>query len=82
MTRRIAWISSITTLALTALGLTADWTPQGLEQRANAIRPSAAELRWQQVPWLASLVEAQATATREKRPLFVWTLDDDPFERC
>jgi hypothetical protein len=53
-----------------------------LEQRAAAIRPSAAETRWQQVPWLGSLVEARAAARAEKRPVLVWTLDEDPFERC
>jgi hypothetical protein len=57
-------------------------TLKELAQRAEAIRPTAAELRWQQIPWLGSLVEARAAARSEKRPVVVWTLDEDPFERC
>jgi hypothetical protein len=53
-----------------------------LEDRAAAIRPTAGEMRWQQIPWLGSLVEAREQARREKRPILVWTLDEDPFERC
>jgi hypothetical protein len=55
---------------------------QELAARAAAIRPTAEETRWQQIPWLGSLVEAREQARREKRPLLVWTLDEDPFERC
>jgi hypothetical protein len=57
-------------------------TVEELYRRADAIRPTAAELRWQQIPWLGSLVEARAVASAEKRPVVVWTLDEDPFERC
>jgi hypothetical protein len=55
-----------------------DW----LNRRAQTLRPSAAELRWQEVPWLRSLVEARETARQEKRPILVWAADDDPFGRC
>jgi hypothetical protein len=75
----------LTGLCVLALGaaLAADVrSAPSLEERAAAIRPSAAETRWQQVPWLGSLVEARAAARAEKRPVLVWALDEDPFERC
>lgn len=53
-----------------------------LPHRAAQIRPTAAELRWQEIPWQGSLVEAHKVARAEKRLLLVWTLDEDPFERC
>ena len=67
--------------ALSMAGFRAGETPSELRERAAAIRPTAEELRWQKIPWLASLVEARETARAEKRPLFVWTLDGDPFDR-
>jgi hypothetical protein len=36
----------------------------------------------EQIPWLGSLVEARRQAQHEKRPIVIWTLDEDPFERC
>ena len=56
--------------------------PEDLAQRAAAIRPALEDLRWQQVPWLDSLTAARDAARQEKRPIFVWAPDDDPFERC
>lgn len=46
------------------------------------IRPTAEEMRWKQIPWITSLAEAQKVAARERRPLFIWTDDDDPLDRC
>jgi hypothetical protein len=57
-------------------------TNQELADRAAAIRPTAEEMRWQQIPWVDSLVEASEQAKRENRPILVWTLDENPFERC
>jgi hypothetical protein len=48
----------------------------------RAVKPSAAEVRWRQVPWLLDLATALAQAKAEKRPLVVWTADDEPLERC
>jgi hypothetical protein len=51
-------------------------------RRAADIKPAAAELNWQRIPWLTSLVEAERRARAEKRPLLFWNVDDDPLERC
>ncbi len=53
-----------------------------LARRAAAIRPTAAEGRWREVPWVASLREGRELAQREDLPVFVWAVDDDPLERC
>lgn len=34
---------------------------------------------WRTIPWKSSLVEAQATAAREKKPLFIWAMDGHPL---
>ncbi len=70
-------IASVLLLASTAAADTDD-----LERRAAAIRPSPAESRWREIPWLGSMVEAREAAEKEDRPVFIWGADDDPFERC
>ena len=56
--------------------------PQELARRAAVIRPAAAELKWQQIPWLLDLTEGLRLAREERRPIFLWVTGDDPLERC
>lgn len=53
-----------------------------LLKRAATIRPTADELRWQTIPWVATPEEAIRLAKAEKRPIFVFTVDGNPFDRC
>ena len=53
-----------------------------LIRRATVIKPAAAELRWQQIPWLLDLAEGCRIARMERRPIFLWVTGDDPLERC
>ena len=57
-------------------------TPAELTTRAKVIKPSAAELKWQRIPWITDLTKAQGVAQRERRPVFLWVTGDDPLERC
>lgn len=47
-----------------------------------AIKPTDAELRWQKIPWLTDLGQAQTVAREERRPILLWVTGDDPLERC
>ena len=67
------------TLALSLLlgqagGLSAD------EFRAlhEKLKPPAGEA-WRSVPWKVSLLEAQNQAAREKKPVFIWSMDGNPL---
>ena len=60
----------------------APFSTEELARRAALIRPAPEDLRWQQVPWLDSLTAGRDAAQKEKRPIFIWAPDDDPFERC
>ena len=53
-----------------------------LMRRAQIIKPSSDERKWQRIPWLTDLSVAQRLAQQEKRPLFLWVTGDDPLERC
>ena len=56
-------------------------SPEELARRAEVIKPSAAELKWQQIPWVLDLGEGQRLARAERRPIFLWVTGDDPLER-
>jgi hypothetical protein len=53
-----------------------------LLRRAAVIKPTPAELKWQQIPWLLDLAEGQRLAQAEGRPIFLWASGDAPLERC
>lgn len=43
-----------------------------LEARAAGLLPTKEQLRFQDIPWVQDLAEAQAVARRENRPIFLW----------
>jgi hypothetical protein len=58
-----------------------------LRRQAEFIKPTAAEVRFQQIPWELDLHEAIRLAKKEQRPLFFWAAggrerDGVPLERC
>jgi hypothetical protein len=58
-----------------------------VRRQAESLKPTAAELRFQQVPWVLDLGEAIRTAKKENRPIFFWAAggrdrDGQPLERC
>ena len=44
----------------------------------EALRPPAQEA-WRSIPWKVSLLEAQNQAARQKKPLFIWSMDGNPL---
>jgi len=44
----------------------------------DSLKPPTAEL-WRDIPWKVSLVEAQNLAAKEKKPLFIWSMDGNPL---
>lgn len=65
-----------------SLAMASDAEFDKLKQRAAAIRPSAEESRWTEIPWVRSAIEGQRLAREERRPIMYWHVDDDPLERC
>jgi hypothetical protein len=64
-----------------------DLAEAALYRQAEQFKPTAAELRWQQIPWELDLHEALRLAKKEQRPIFFWaaggrTRDGVPLERC
>ena len=48
----------------------------------KAIVPVESEQKWQRIPWMTKLDEAVAVAAKEKRPVCVWVVDNEPLDRC
>jgi len=76
-------IPALLAVAVVAAGVQSP-APDSLAGHAlcAAIKPTAAELNWQKIPWLTDLGQAQLVARQEKRPIFLWVTGDDPLERC
>lgn len=39
----------------------------------------AEDAPWRTIPWKVSLLEAQAVAAREGKPIFIWAMDGHPL---
>ena len=42
------------------------------------LQPSV-DAPWRTIPWKISLLDAQAQAAREKKPIFIWAMDGHPL---
>lgn len=47
-------------------------TLEQLEKRAATLLPAKDQLRFQEIPWVHDLAEAQKVAQAERRPIFLW----------
>ena len=70
-------MKSVVTISawLLTVGLVAQSQGQSierLEKRAVNLLPSKGQLRFQEIPWVHDLVEAQTIAQAERRPMFLW----------
>jgi hypothetical protein len=43
------------------------------------IRPTAAECRWQEIPWRASFWEGVVEAQKKDQPVLVWAMNGHPL---
>ena len=62
-------------------------TLEQLTARAEKFLPSNEQLRFQTIPWVHELAEAQKIAQTEKRPIFLWAYGgrgrpDNGLEGC
>jgi hypothetical protein len=77
-------------LALVGIALAQDsprtsW--QQIESRAASLLPDRSQLRFQEIPWVHELAEAQRVAQLELRPIFLWGYggrgrSDNALEGC
>jgi hypothetical protein len=69
--RSLSWLA-VAAVCATAQPVTPGPTLAQLERRAAALIPPRDQLRFQEIPWVHDLAEAQAVAHLERRPIFLW----------
>ena len=65
--------------ALAPLARAADITPERFKELHALIKPAAAEEKWAEIPWLASLWDARQKAAAEGKPILLWEMDGHPL---
>jgi len=55
-----------------------DLTLDEFETLHAQLQPAKDEA-WRTIPWRVSLVEAQAAAAQQKKPIFIWAMDGHPL---
>lgn len=70
------------TLATAATADDIDRLPGDKASYYKAIVPVEAEMKWKRVPWMTRLDEAMKVAAKEKRPVCIWVVDNEPLDRC
>lgn len=66
-------------LAWADLDALAQFLAEKPEQVRQLILPSADEMRWREIPWIADLSEARRKAAREGKPILLWEMDGHPL---
>jgi hypothetical protein len=64
--------------ALLLLLLPGGLTSEEFQRLYKELQPSKEEV-WRTIPWKISVSEAQAQAAREKKPVFMWSMDGHPM---
>lgn len=74
MPRRFRMLASISFFAGMTSAIAQSPSPnfEQLRKRAELLMPDKSQLRFQEIPWVHDLAEAQKTAQQENRPMFVW----------
>jgi len=75
---RTAILSSIALLASSAAAPAQQLTEREF-QSLHAELQQPEDAAWRSVPWKVSLVEAQAEAAEQLKPLFIWAMDGHPL---
>jgi hypothetical protein len=53
-------------------------TPEEFQKLHAQLKPRRDEL-WRSIPWKTSLLEARDLAVRERKPLFMWSMNGSPL---
>jgi hypothetical protein len=61
------------------LARAAEVTPERFKELHALIKPAAAEEKWAEIPWLASLWDARQKAAAEGKPILLWEMDGHPL---
>ncbi len=61
-----------------AFGAVDELSPAGFRKLHQELQPPKDEV-WRTIPWHISVLDAQAVAARERKPVFIWAMDGHPL---
>jgi hypothetical protein len=50
-----------------------------LAANTQSVLPTAAESKWQEIPWQNNLMSARQKAQAQNKPLFMWIMNGNPM---
>lgn len=56
----------------------AELTESEFQRLHKALQPTP-DSPWRSIPWKISLLDAQHTAVKENKPIFIWAMDGHPL---
>lgn len=68
-----------TLMLLAAATFAQTLTDESFEKLRTAIRPSAQELRWMEVPWRPTFWDAVREAQATDKPVLLWAMNGHPL---
>jgi len=68
-------IMLLSSLAIAASGVL---TLGEFETLHRQLQPTGSE-GWRTIPWKTAMLDAQATAAKEGKPIFIWAMDGHPL---
>ena len=75
---RFVLIASIAVIGSIGSSRAAELTETECKLIADQLQPQMTK-PWRTIPWRISLLEAQAVASKEQKPLFIWAMDGHPL---
>ena len=60
------------------LSVSSALTGEEFEKLHRELQPTGEEA-WRTIPWRISLLDAQAAAAKERKPIFIWAMDGHPL---
>ena len=71
-------LSTLFVVAAVSAAAGADLDESEFKRLHGELQPPVHEA-WRSIPWKTSLLDAQATAARESKPIFIWAMDGHPL---
>ena len=69
---------ALSPILLPASARAEELTEAKFKQLHAELQPAADE-PWRTIPWKIALLDAQQTAARENKPIFIWAMDGHPL---
>ena len=74
-------VAATLTLVLTS-AVVAGQERSELKTKADAVRATAAEMNFMEIPWVTDVFEGFRLAKNENRPVFLYMITGDPLDDC